>query len=152
MGGRCAMNYQKYKRTMMSIDGYSSSPKFNTAVMDASPKQIDYLKSLIKYAELLGLDTSGLLNGKVIKHPISSLTVQNLVNDIHGLLREQGITSKPKAVFSNMCKSKDTGKKIKYKTTKRYCAPVGYEFLYEISCEHVIPEQPTNAEQKDLAS
>ena len=152
MGGRSSINYQKYKRTIKSVEGYSSSPKFNTAVLDASPKQISYLQSLIDYTELLGLDTSGLLNGKEIKQPTSTLTVNTLVNDIHKLLREHGIMNRPKVVFTNMCKAKDTGKRIKYKTTHRYCAPVGYEFLYEISYEHVIPKLATNEERENLAS
>ena len=138
MGGRSAINYQHYRKTLKGADGFSSNPKFNTAVLDATPKQIDYLKALLKQLEIAGADVSTLVNGEL---PTSMLSVHALIQKANLLKRDLGIKENVKVMFLNMCKERSTGKKIKYRTSHRYCAPVGYEFLYEISYDHIIPEQ-----------
>ena len=136
MGGKSALNYQKYHNTIKGYNGFNNSPRFNAAILDASPKQISYVKALLKQLKLEGIDPPFDLSEGL---PTSMVAVTNLIKEVNILRRAHGVTTKPRVEFINMCKEKSTGKRIKYRTTHRYCAPVGYEFMYEITYEHIIP-------------
>ena len=137
MGGKSSLNYQKYNHTIKSYKGFSSTPRFNSAILEASPKQLSYARALVKQLKEYGIDCPYEIDDKALS--TSALALTNIIMDIHLIRAEHGITEKPRVEFINMCKEKSTGKRIKYRTTHRYCAPVGYEFMYEITYEHIIP-------------
>lgn len=129
MGKR--INYDSHRQRIKGYYGMSGTPLYNTSVSGASPKQINYVQSIVRQLEQLGVEVSSTIKDDP---PTTVVGINKALRELRELMAVNGIKDLT-PVFVNICRSKDTGKKIRYKTTKRYHAPVGYEFIYELCTE-----------------
>lgn len=125
------INYNRHRSLVKGYNGVSNTPLYHSALSKASDRQIAYVKAVINQLESVGVDTSSVFKGEL---PYTVNGINAALHSLHGLMKLNGI-KKIVPSFVNICRSKETGKKIQYTTSKRYHAPIGYEFLYELRTE-----------------
>lgn len=133
------LNYARQSSIAKGWSGFSSTPYYHSAISKATDKQISYVKALIRQLESAGVDVTPAIKDGV---PDTVNGINMALSKLRELMKLNGI-KRIDPMFVNICKDKKTGKKIQYRTSKRYHAPVGYEFLYEIRTEFVCVLLPT---------
>lgn len=135
MGGCTSLNWEKYHRSTRGASGYSIRPKHIPHIQWTSPKQLAIIDELLAKLEDKGVDV------QMVKDDYSSTrrnykrdaaTAVSMIRCLTDIGLRNGISIGFEMFYLNLCKEKKTGKKIKYKTSKRYTAPTGYEFIGEL--------------------
>ena len=126
-------NYDRRSNISKGWNGFSATPYYHSAIPRATEKQMACVKALASQLESAGVDTSSALK----EIPFTVNGINSALSKLRELMHENGIKEfEPR--FANVCRNKETGEKIRYRTSKRYCAPVGYEFLYEAKTDFVL--------------
>ena len=133
-------DWDKFHRSIKGYNGKSSSPTFKKIETLPSKKQLDYIELLINALESNGVEVSWMEQITSGAYKQSAEVCYKLTAQLVFLRRKHGIPSGTHVTYTNLCKEKSTGKKIKYKTHRRFAVPVGYELIGELSKEVVILE------------
>jgi len=135
MGGCTSINWDKHRRVVSGKAGYGIRPKHVPRIQWTSPKQLAIIDELLAKLEDKGVDV------QMVKDDYSSTrrnykrdaaTAVSMIRRLTDIGLRNGISIGFEMFYLNLCKEKETGKKIKYKTSKRYTAPTGYEFIGEL--------------------
>lgn len=132
------INWERWNKTMDGVFGYGARPYYDRRGSLPTKAQMNYIEDLVKELEDAGVRASFLIeDGYYKKHSGMAVSV---IRALIRLRSQAGMSKGARSIYVNLCKEKATGKKIKYKTSKRFAAPTGYEFLGEISRSYVYPE------------
>lgn len=135
MGGCTALNWGKYRQTMRGVNGYSGCPKHIPHIQWTSPKQLAIIDELLVKLADRGVDVQRIkddYSSTRRNYKRDAATAVSMIRRLTDLGLQNGIPIGFEMFYLNLCKEKKTGKKIKYKTSKRWAAPVGYEFIGEL--------------------
>ena len=136
------LKWEKYRNKMRGVYGQSYSPKFNSS--DWKPptgKQIRWVEMMAEYLESKGIPANYLLENTHGGYKLRFADNEEVKRQLKRLFTENKLNTQGMWEFHyeyvNLCKETATGKKIKYRTSRRYSHPVGYEFIGELSSEIV---------------
>ena len=135
MGGCTSLNWEKYHRSARGASGYSIRPKHIPHIQWTSPKQLAIIDELIANLKHQGAEVQGIIDdfsSTRRNYKRDAYTAAQMIRALTDLGLQNGISIGFEMFYLNLCKDKKTGKKIKYKTSKRWAAPVGYEFIGEL--------------------
>lgn len=127
------VNWEKRRRMLDGFHGVNPyrSRKYNPPTKD----QIIYINDLVKTLESNGVEVKWLLeDGHYARHKLDAVC---LIKNLKSLMADSGLYRASKTEYINLCRHKETGKKIKYRTSKFGSAPKGYEFLGQLSKETI---------------
>ena len=135
------VNYEKYNRTMAGVRGINPYKMENCLSRNTSSSQIGYAYDLVDFLEKHGVAAKWVIEAQ--RHNYRPNT-HEMISTLRTLMRDNGLFGETKTEYVNLCKHRETGKKIKYRTTKYCAAPVGYEFIGQISKEVILIEPTGN--------
>ena len=138
--GKKAFDWEGVNRAIKGANGISVTPYFNKNDEPPSKKQVDYIEQLLKDLLSNGVDVSWWDQITCGDWKRSKSEAWFLTRKLVWLRYSNGIPSGAETIYVNLCKHKETGKKIKYKTHHKFAAPKGYEFIGQLSREIKIPE------------
>lgn len=132
------IGWDHYKKTMKGLYGKEIRPTFSKSGMlsKVTNEQIAWIRNMIEYLESKDIPAAHILaetNGEYKTNPYAAIRV---IQNLRKMFRDNGLDYNWHYEFVNLCVNKETGKKIKYRTRHRYCAPVGYEFIGELESRH----------------
>lgn len=132
------IDWNHYRRTMKGIYGKEVAPMYSTSGQFdyVTQQQLKWIHNMVEYLESKDVPAAHILkesNGEYKTNPYAAIKVANTLKK---MFRDNGLDYNWHYEYVNLCVNKETGKKIKYRTRHRYCAPVGYEFLGELESRH----------------
>jgi len=134
MSGSGDINWTKRNRMLDGV--YGQNPYRGKTPKPTTQKQMKYIFDLIDELENHGVPAKWILDdGDYAKCSANAITT---IRVLRQLKRDNGLYAESKTYYINLCKHKETGKKIKYRTTKFCGAPKDYEFLGMLSRETVM--------------
>ena len=122
----------KYSQMVKGWKGISPNRRENTQL--PSNEQLKYIDSLVELLERNGIDASSMVNSGTKKYRSYATST---IRALRQVMADNNLFAETRTEYINLCRHKETGKKIKYRTTKWCSAPVGYEFLGMLSKETV---------------
>lgn len=137
---KAALDWDGFNRAIKGANGISVTPYFNYKDALPSKKQLDYIEQLMKDLTSHGVDATWWGDVVFENWKISKRDAWLLTRKLVWLRYSHEIPSGTETMFVNLCRHKETGKKIKYKTRHKFAAPKGYEFIGQISREINISE------------
>jgi hypothetical protein len=137
----------KWEQFSRKLDGYYGSqirPSHGRRYNPPTDKQVQMI-----YDTVQKLEDNGVRARWIIEQDPQQLwkldrEIRNkLARQLISMLHQNDIRPDYLWEYVNLCREKSTGKKIKYRTKKRFAAPVGYEFIGQL--ERVKVEFKANA-------
>lgn len=133
-----AINWEKHRR---KLDGMSGINPYHNQLGNTQPPteaQIIYINDLISELESMGIEAKWVLEDRPYLRfrREAVLTIRQL----RKLKIDKGLYKPSRTEYVNLCRHKETGKKIKYRTSKFCSAPKGYEFIGQLSKETIWEE------------
>lgn len=139
MGGKFR-DWDKFHRSIKSAEGLAATPFYNKKDELPTKKQIDYIEFLLKDLSDHGIDASWCEQIAFKDWRTSSKEAWYLTRKLVWVRYSHGIRSDADVTYVNLCKNRETGEKIRYRTGKRFAAPKGYDFIGQISKEVKFPD------------
>lgn len=130
-------SHQSLNRIKGCCDGVSYNPFYTKRVTLPNQVQLSWIEDALKEFEELGVDVSWMQPIKSDAYKKTYADAGLAIRSLNALQVKLGIRPKVRWVYTNLCKDKETGKRIKYRTRKRYAAPVGYEYIGELGWDLV---------------
>lgn len=128
-----AINWEKRKRVLDGIHG--QNPCHRDRKLPPTEAQIKYILQLVAELESHGIEARWILEDrKYTRHRCEAFTV---IRTLRNMKMDAGLFKPSRTEYVNLCKHKETGKKIKYRTSKFGGAPIGYEFIGQLSKETI---------------
>lgn len=133
-----AINWEHHKRVMKNVNGVNPYSKECGIMKNTSESQYNYIRDLIAFLGKHGIDANWVVQStKGYKH---RPTTAQMIRTLNQIMKDNGLIGDIRIEYLNLCKHRETGKKIKYRTTKFGSAPVGYEFIGQLSKEIMLVE------------
>lgn len=109
-----------------------------------SSAMLGHIEMLMLLLEMEGVDVSEYREEKRYKTRYSE--TKQMIHALHKVAKENGVDWEGRKIqFVNLCRDKNTKKKIKYKTSYRLGHPAGYEYLGTLS-QTIIDERNKHEE------
>ena len=119
------INWEKRNRMLDGLNG--ANPYRQRRPMPTTKKQYDYIMDMVKELEEHGVPAMWVVEQSDFEK--CSANAINVTRALRALKQKHGLFEETVTEYVNLCKHKETGKKIKYRTTKFCGHPAGYEFL-----------------------
>ena len=132
--------WHKVNNRVKGYNGFSMAPRYTKQDGLPSKKQLDYIERLISDLKKHGADPTWMEQIVAGDYKRSAGAAYDLTSNLVWMRYQMGIDSGTDVTYVNLCKDKETGKKIKYRTKHRFAAPKGYEFIGQLSREVKILE------------
>lgn len=124
------IDWTKRNKMLDGLNGYNPYRKENT--QPPTEEQLKYIDGLVAKLKAHGVDADFAVHPRSIKYRRCAMET---IHTLRQLMSDNGLYENMRTEYINLCRHKETGKKIKYRTTKWCAAPVGYEFLGMLSKE-----------------
>ena len=133
MSGSGEINWTKRNRMLDGV--YGQNPYKGKTPRPTTEKQMKYILDLVEELESNGVAAKWVLaDGDFAKCSSNAIAT---IRSLRKLKADSGLFRDSRTEYVNLCRNKEDGKKIKYRTTKWCGTPVGYEFLGMLSREIV---------------
>ena len=130
-----AISWEHHKHKMKSANGVNPYRSEYFLSKCTSESQYSYVMGLIDLLAKNGIDAKWVLRPR---KPSLRPTYGEIIETLRTIMRDNNLFGDTRTEYLNLCKHRETGKKIKYRTTKFASAPVGYEFIGQLSKEVIL--------------
>ena len=131
-------NYAGYKKKMKGLAGIDMNPQGCPQRKPPTRYQLELVDSYMKMLLDAGVDWVYKIEPiRTGQYKLIGREANVAINSMRTLGERLGLCEPTEWIYTNLCKNKATGKRIKYRTTTHFASPVGYELIGELKRELV---------------